>query len=241
MKIDRETRAKIKKRIDDILIAHPEYGKKRVNKELRKEFGVGVRESSILRAKYDLSINPDYSYKTPSFYERGSVPRRQREAYKVFRDTGVFTVFEAREFSGNYKADCFEEYVYMRDMLDYRRELIADLRSQGYKGAALAERVWQEYYKEEWTSPTTGEPSPWAMMRHFRREAIRRGEYTESEDRHGEITEDSLREQRRRGRQRAKARREGDEREMARYREQRRGQKARARDREREKKRAAEH
>lgn len=90
------TKEEIRARAKQLIAENPLSGKERINKQLRAEFGKGLRSSTVLKLKGEVSAERPSLY--PQLYSTGSVPRGLNEIYKGWLRSG-FLAFEARELT----------------------------------------------------------------------------------------------------------------------------------------------
>lgn len=90
------TKQEITERAKEIIASNPTAGKTRVNRQLREEFGKGLRSSTILKLKGEVATEKPSLY--PLLYARGSVPKELRDIYNGWKQAGFLT-FEARELT----------------------------------------------------------------------------------------------------------------------------------------------
>lgn len=99
------TKQEIRARAKQLITETPTAGKERINKQLRIEFGKGLRSSTVLKLKAEVATEKPSLY--PLLYATGSVPKALNEIYKGWIRAG-FLAFEARELTlghgGRYRA-----------------------------------------------------------------------------------------------------------------------------------------
>lgn len=90
------TKQEILARARQIITENPSAGKERINKQLRAEYGKGLRSSTVLKIKEQVANEQPALY--PLLYATGGVPPQLRDIYNGWRKSG-FLNFEARELT----------------------------------------------------------------------------------------------------------------------------------------------
>ena len=161
-KVDRAVRLK---RAEALIIQHPEWGRVRVNKELRKEYGVGLRTIDVQRLKDRTLIGrPKARTGRKSIAsllgEALITPERVTvvgfdEAYMKLRSAG-FINSEIREiFSAGNVPELFGTEPF-KDMLRSRRRWFKDMVRRGWSIAQIIETL-NKFYGPK--------PSPFEFLR----------------------------------------------------------------------------
>lgn len=90
------TKQEIRARAKELIESQPSAGKERINKQLRAEFGVGLRSSTVLKLKEEVAEAKPALY--PQLYAMGSVTKGLNDIYRGYLKAG-FLAFEARELT----------------------------------------------------------------------------------------------------------------------------------------------
>lgn len=90
------TKQQIINRARELIINTPSAGKERINKQLRAEFGVGLRSATVLKLKAEVAEAKPALY--PQLYALGSVTKGLNDIYRGYLRAG-FLAFEARELT----------------------------------------------------------------------------------------------------------------------------------------------
>lgn len=156
------TKQEILARAKEIIISQPSAGKERINRQLRTEFGVGLRSATVLKIKSDVAS--EMPRLLPELYGRGSVPKGLNDIYKGWIRAG-FMAFEARELTlGHgeryraFNAKAVFDSAPAEAARQTRINLVRDLLKQGWTKKQIRENIF-DYYKR------SKERSPWDMIR----------------------------------------------------------------------------
>jgi len=161
-KVDRSVRLK---RAEALIIQHPEWGRVKVNKELRKEYGVGLRTIDVQRLKDRTLIGrPKARTGRKSveaiLAEALITPERViivgfDEAYMRLRQSGFINA-EIREiFSAGNVPELFSSEPF-KNMLRSRRRWFRDKVKRGWTKAQIIETIKRFYVPQ---------PSPFEFLR----------------------------------------------------------------------------
>ena len=88
-----------------------------------------------------------------------------------------FLSWEAREFARQYSMAQIRRLPYLKTMTRWRRLYVSNLRSRGYSGKEIIDRIYALYDTRDWLTDV-GQLDPWKLLRRFRDQAIDTGEYT---------------------------------------------------------------
>ncbi len=150
-----------------IIHKHPEYGRRLVARDLRKETGGALRDSVILSLQREIFPIPV------------SMERKRRIRYKQ----KGFLPFEAKEISRQVlvRADFLakERNKRERDHIRFVKRFVAEGGTKSNANKAWRDSILDRYAAEGWQLED-GTNDPWQMFRAIRAEAIKLGTWKET-------------------------------------------------------------
>jgi hypothetical protein len=130
-----------------IIEANPTYGKNKVNAILKSEFGVGLRDDTLLQIKREVAFdNPKL---IPDLYRTGGVPKGKLAIYQGYRESG-FLPFEARELTIGHGKDFNSQEVYdsipAQQARAFRKHIIEEQIKLGWTKEQIKDNI-SDFYK----------------------------------------------------------------------------------------------
>lgn len=152
----------------EIIREHPEYGRRRVAKELRSEYGKALRDATILRLQREIYPERNLAVKAMRvnrLKKEGFTPYERKELSSLaFAKTG-FLLEERRTRAREY------------------RDFLADMKAKNFT-KRQADRIWRsnisDRYADEGFTLEDGKPDFWQLFRKLRGEAIKGGKWKET-------------------------------------------------------------
>lgn len=163
-----EKRKELEARAIEIIRANPAYGRRKVAKELRTEYGVALRDATILSLQRKVFPYPKQhveAVRAARLKKEGYLPFEYNQIKKqIFKNTG-FMVKERKERSKDYK------------------NFIAEMQAKGFKKRVITkewrDKIIDRYQDEGWLL-ADGKLDPWQMFRDIRADAIKAGEWEDT-------------------------------------------------------------
>ena len=144
----------IRIRAKELIKDNPTWGKNKINDVLRKEYGVGIRSTSVLALKSEVSReNPKMS---STLYRTGGVSPKLNDIYNNWRVAG-FLPFEARELTVGHGKEFDARKVFdsipAQEARAFRLKIINEQIKMGWTKKQIYENILDFYTRSKSASP----------------------------------------------------------------------------------------
>lgn len=102
-----------------------------------------------------------------------AIVSRYRYKYDFLTNAG-FLPFEAREVARQYTVAQFRNLKYLVNLVRWRRLYVRNLQSKGLSNKEIIQKIKELYIKRGWVDDI-GRPSPWDLLRSFRKQVTDSG------------------------------------------------------------------